>query len=354
MAATTRDSLPNQIIYIRDSSVTNSIRALRIDVHAHYYSDRFIDLIESRGCDCGACVRRDARGPIIDAGPLHAGPLASRFIDLDQRIADMDAQGVDVQALSLTQPMVYWAEENLARELSATFNDDLVAAHERFPDRLVGLAMLPMHHPKSALDELARVKAAPGIRGIYMGTAIGDMDLSHESLLPVFEAIEEAGLPVLLHPLKVLGMTDRLKPYFLANLLGNPFDTAVAAAHLIFGGVLDRFPKLDVVLPHAGGALPFLVGRLQHGWSVRPELKHMERGPEEYLARFYFDTIAHSQSSLQYLIAQVGADRVMLGSDYCFDMGLERPIEVVEAQEQLSDTLRDQILGGTARSLLKL
>jgi aminocarboxymuconate-semialdehyde decarboxylase len=334
--------------------VTNQTRALRIDVHAHYYSDRFIDLIESRGCDCGACVRRDPRGPIIDAGPLHAGPLASRFINLDERIADMDAQGVDIQALSLTQPMVYWADENLARELSATFNDDLVVAHERFPDRLVGLAMLPMHHPQSALDELARIKTAPGIRGVYMGTAIGDMDLSHESLLPVFEAIEAARLPVLLHPLKVLGMADRLKPYFLANLLGNPFDTAIAAAHLIFGGVLDRFPKLDVVLPHAGGALPFLIGRLQHGWTVRPELKHMERGPQDYLNRFYFDTIAHSQSGLQYLIEQVGADRVMLGSDYCFDMGLEQPVETVEAQAQLDSTSRQQILGDTARALLKL
>lgn len=334
--------------------MTSKPRALRIDVHAHYYSDRFIDLIESRGCDCGACVKRDARGPIIDAGPLHAGPLASKFINLEERIAAMDAQGVDMQALSLTQPMVYWANEALARELSATFNDDLVTAHERYPDRLIGLAMLPMHHAGAALDELARIRTAPGIKGIYMGTAIGDMDLSDPSLLPVFEAIEDAGLPVFLHPLKVLGMGDRLKPYFLSNLLGNPFDTAVAAAHLIFGGVLDRFPKLDIVLPHAGGALPFLIGRLQHGWTVRPELKHMQRGPAEYLDRFYFDTIAHSDDALGYLIEQVGAERVMMGSDYCFDMGFEQPVGVVERRAEVSSDLRERVLGGTAQALLKL
>jgi aminocarboxymuconate-semialdehyde decarboxylase len=343
-----------QYLKRQDPSVTTEPRALRIDVHAHYYSDRFIDLIEARGCDCGACIRRDARGPIIDAGPLHAGPLASRFIDLDERVADMDAQGVDIQALSLTQPMVYWAEEALARELSATFNDDLVAAHERYPDRLIGLAMLPMHHAASALAELDRIRAAPGIKGIYMGTAIGDMDLSHESLFSIFEAIEAAGLPIFLHPLKVLGMADRLKPFFLSNLLGNPFDTAVAAAHLIFGGVLDRFPKLDFVLPHAGGALPFLAGRLQHGWRVRPELRHMERGPAEYLGRFYFDTIAHSDDALAYMIEQVGADRVMLGSDYCFDMGFEQPVDVVLRQNELTAVTQQLVLGGTAQKLLRL
>jgi aminocarboxymuconate-semialdehyde decarboxylase len=326
----------------------------RIDVHAHYYSERYIDLIESSGCACGACVKRDPRGPIIDAGPLHAGPLGAKFIDLDLRIAAMDAQGVSAQALSLTQPMVYWAEPALARRLSAVFNDDLVHANERYPTRLFGLAMLPVHDVTETLAELARIRNAPGIRGVYMGTCIGDMDLSDPSLFPIYEAIEAAGLPIFLHPLKVLGMQDRLKPFFLFNLLGNPFDTATAAAHLIFGGVLDRFPKLDFVLPHAGGALPFLIGRLQHGWTVRPELAHMETGPETYLSRFYFDTVAHSDDALTYLINKVGPQRIMLGSDYCFDMGYERPVEVVERQLQLSTDEQTAIFSGNAAALLNL
>jgi aminocarboxymuconate-semialdehyde decarboxylase len=180
------------------------------------------------------------------------------------------------------------------------------------------------------------------------------MDLSHESMFPVYEAIAASGLPIFLHPLKVLGMTDRLKPFFLSNLLGNPFDTAVAAAHLIFGGVLDRFPDLQFVLPHAGGALPFLSGRLQHGWTVRPELAHMKKGPVEYLSRFYYDTISHSDEALAYLIGTVGVDRVLLGSDYCFDMGYERPVEAVERQHGLSSSDRNAIFGGNARALLKL
>lgn len=334
---------------------TNDKPVRRIDIHAHYFPEKFISALETEGCKCGACVTRDPRGPILDAGPLHAGPLERRFIDLDMRIADMDRQGVDVQALSLTQPMVYFADAPVARLLSASFNDSLVEAHEQFPERLVGLAMIPAHEATEALAELERIKDAPGMCGVYMGTAIGDWDLSDERLLPVFERIEEMGWPIFLHPLKVVGMTDRLKPYFLSNLLGNPFDTAVAAAHLIFGGVMDRFPKLDIVLPHAGGAFSFLAGRLDHGWSMgRPELQHMKSGALSYLKRFHYDTIAHSDASLAYMIEQVGADRVMLGSDYCFDMGHEDPISVVERQNTLSRGDNQAILGGTAEKLLRL
>lgn len=328
--------------------------AKRIDIHAHYYPGSFVDMIEAQGCACGACVRRTPKGPVIDAGPLHAGPLAARFTDLDLRIADMDAQGVDVQALSLTQPMVYWAEPVLARRLSACFNDELVLAHERHPTRLLGLAMLPVHHAGEALAELERIADAPGICGVYLGTHIGDMDLADPALWPVYEAIEARRLPVFLHPLKVIGMEDRLKPYFLSNLLGNPFDTTLAAAKLIFGGVLDRFPALDFVLPHAGGALPFLIGRLSHGASVRPELAHLAASPASYLQRFHYDTIAHDEGALDYLIRLVGADRVMLGSDYCFDMGVERPVDIVEASPVLSHEGINQILGGNAQRLLRL
>ncbi|PZX36768.1 aminocarboxymuconate-semialdehyde decarboxylase [Roseinatronobacter thiooxidans] len=331
------------------------MKTRRIDIHAHYFPERYIAALETEGCKCGACVTRDPRGPILDAGPLHAGPLERRFIDLDLRIADMDRQGVDIQALSLTQPMVYFADAPVARALSVAFNDSLVEAHEQFPDRLVGLGMIPANHLSEGLAELERIKDAPGMCGVYMGTAIGDWDLSDERLLPIFERIEDMGWPIFLHPLKVVGMTDRLQPYFLSNLLGNPFDTAIAAAHLIFSGVMDRFPNLDIVLPHAGGAFSFLAGRLDHGWRMgRPELKHMENGALSYLRRFHYDTIAHSDASLAFVIDQVGADRVMLGSDYCFDMGHDAPVDIVEQHAPLNTSDRSAILGGTAASLLKL
>jgi aminocarboxymuconate-semialdehyde decarboxylase len=328
--------------------------AATIDIHAHYYPSGFLKLVAAEGGRFGASCRETDKGPVIDVGPLHAGPIAAKFIDLDLRLAAMDEQRVAIQALSLTQPMVYWADDATSRRLSASFNDALVEAHEHAPQRLFGLAMLPMQCPHEALLELDRVAAAPGIRGIYMGTMIGDMPLSDQSLLPVYERIEALGLTVFLHPLKVIGMEDRLSQYFLANLLGNPFDTAVAAAHLMFGGVLDRFPGLQVVLPHAGGALPYLAGRLAHGWSVRPECAHLPRSPLEYLDRFHYDTIAHSDAALTFLIDQVGVERILLGSDYCFDMGYDQPVQVIEAHPDIDDTGRDLILGGNACRLIGL
>ena len=325
-----------------------------IDIHAHYYPDSYLKLIEDEGPRFGASYSLSEHNhPIIRAGGIGTPPLGRAFIGLDERIAAMDDQGVGVHALSMTMPMVDWAGGDLARRMSEAFNDALAQAHDAHPDRLFGLAILPMNDPVQAVAELERAAGLPGIRGVYMSTRILDRELSDEAFLPIFERIEDAGLPLFLHPLNVIG-AERLERFYLGNLLGNPFDSAVAAAHLIFGGVLDRFPKLEVCLPHAGGAFPYLVGRLQRGFEVRPELKHMEKGPVEYLRRFTYDTISHSDAALGYLIDLVGADRVMLGSDYCFGMGYDRPVEVVTGHAGLTDEDRDLILGGNARRLLGL
>ncbi|MGH6943778.1 MAG: amidohydrolase family protein, partial [Geminicoccaceae bacterium] len=324
-----------------------------IDIHAHYYPEPYLRLIAEHGGAFGASCALHGDRPVVEVGGLRAGPLEARFTDLDLRVAEMDRIGVDVHALSLTQPMVYWAGRDLAQRLAAAFNDSLAAANEAHPDRLVGLATLPMQEPELAVAELERVARLPGIRGIYVATRILDRELSHPAFLPVFERIEDLGIPVFLHPLNVID-PHRLRDFFLTNLLGNPFDTAIAAAHLIFGGVLDRFPRLEFCLPHAGGAFPYLIGRLHHGWKVRPECRHLAKGPMDYLRRFTYDTIAHSDDALAYLIRTVGADRVMLGSDYCFDMGIERPVEAITRQPDLARHDKDRILGGTARRLLKL
>jgi aminocarboxymuconate-semialdehyde decarboxylase len=292
-------------------------------------------------------------GPVISTPGRRGNVLEPRFIDIDARLASMDEQGVDVHALSLTSPMVYWAGDDLALRLSRAFNDGCAAAHETHPDRLIGLAMLPMHKTDLALQELERAAGLPGIRGVYMATKIGDMELSDESLLPVFQRIEALGLPVFLHPNSVLEPA-RLAKFYLRNLIGNPTESAIAAAHLIFGEVLDNCPELVVCLPHGGGSFPYIVGRIHHGWGVRPECKHMLNGPIDYLRRFYYDTVTHSAPALSYLIGQVGADRVMLGSDFCFDMGHERPVEVVTGHGGIDAADQARILGGNATELLGL
>jgi aminocarboxymuconate-semialdehyde decarboxylase len=331
-------------------------RPAGIDVHAHFFPESFIRLIEASGATSGAGVdRSNPKGPVLVVGASRTAALEPRYWDLDLRIRSMNRQGVAVQALSLTAPMVYWADGAMAARLSAAWNDAASAAHVAHPDRFVVCAMLPMQDTVRALGELERAARLPGVRGVYMGTNIGGRDLSDAALFPVFERAAALGLPVLLHPLSVVG-AERLAPFYLGNFLGNPFDTAIAAAHLVFGGVLDRLPKLQVCLPHAGGALPYLHGRLRHGQGVRPETKGVaKKSFSAYLRRFTYDIISHDAGALRYLVATVGADRVMLGTDFCFDMGYERPLAIIQAKAT-GLSLKDQrrVVSDNAARMLRL
>ena len=325
-----------------------------IDIHAHYFPEVYLRAIETQGERSGITLdRSDPAGPAIKIGTMLGGHLRREFYDLDARLKEMNRAGVDVHALSLTFPMVYWADAELGTRLARAVNDAMSEAHRAHPDRFVGLATLPMQDPRRSVDELDRAARLPGIRGVYLGTNVNGRELDDPAFLPVWERIDALELPVFLHPLNVIG-AQRLGPYYLANLLGNPYDTGVAAARLIFGGILDRFPKVSVCLPHAGGTLPYLIGRLDRGQKVRRELEHMKRRPSAYLRRFTYDTISHAPAPLRYLIDLVGADRVMIGSDYCFDLGYERPVQVVTSLPRLTRTDQAKILGGNAAKLLEL
>jgi aminocarboxymuconate-semialdehyde decarboxylase len=325
-----------------------------VDIHSHYFPEVYLNLFNEDGKRFNAEYRVTEQGFFYKTpnNPNAAGPLAMKFTDLKQRIADMDQQGVSVQAISLTQPMVYWGDAELDHKLATAWNDAASAAHAAHPTRLVGFCTLPMLYPDRAIEELNRASKLPGMRGVYMGTNINSKDLDDPLFEPIWARIEELDLPVFLHPLQTVG-GDRLRKYYLANLVGNPVDTAIAACHLIFGGVLERHPKLRIGLPHGGGALLILIGRVDHGWQARPEAKQIPRAPSSYLDRFFYDTIVHSKPIMEFVISTVGAERVMLGSDYCFEMGYERPVQFLE-QINLSSEQRKMILGGTAAKLLKL
>jgi aminocarboxymuconate-semialdehyde decarboxylase len=215
------------------------------------------------------------------------------------------------------------------------------------------MATLPMQAPQLAVEEVARAAKLPGIRGVYMGTHVNGRNLDEKEFFPVYAKCEELGLPIFLHPVAPTGR-ERMRKYHLGNFLGNPLETGIAAASLVFGGVMDAFPKLDVMLPHAGGIFPALIGRMDHGTTVRVECRHMTRPPSSYLRRFHYDTITHSDGILMNLVRQVGADRVVMGSDCPADMSYTRPVDVVERLTELSAAGRDAILGGNAARLLKI
>jgi aminocarboxymuconate-semialdehyde decarboxylase len=324
-----------------------------IDVHAHWYPPEWVALLEREGDANGAKIGRNARGHLTASIPNLSVSFQPQYIDIESRLRAMDKAGVAMHALSLTQPMAFWAPPAFGLKLCQTFNDACAAVHERYPDRFVGLAMLPMQDPALAVQEFDRVAKLAGIRGIYMATHINGRNLDEKDFWPVYARCAERGLPILLHPVNPVG-ADRMGRYHLRNFIGNPTDTAIAAASLIFGGALDAFPRLDVVLPHAGGVVPILIGRWDHGATVRPEVKDLKNPPSHYLRRFHYDTVAHSSPILMNLVRQVGADRLVAGTDFPADMSDADPVRTIESLTELSTGDRDLILRGNAARLLKL
>lgn len=332
-----------------------AIRA--IDIHAHYFPPGYLAVLDQYGYPPETVYSSaDPKGPATQPG-TRTNKLRDRaFVDLDTRIAAMDQQGVSVHALSVPPPYVFARNGELMIRLARAFNDGASVAHQAHPDRLIGLATLPVHDPQAAIAELERAAQLPGMRGVCLGTRFAERDLSDRAFFPLYERIAALKLPIFLHyaPLCVIGMDDRLTQFHLANLIGNTTETAIAAGHLIFGGVLDAFPTLEVCLPHSGGVFPILIGRFDRGHQVREECKHLPRPPSEYLRRFTYDTVCHNGKILEFLVGLVGADRIVVGSDYCFDMGDERPLEIVKHADGLDAAERDGILGGNAARLLKL
>lgn len=328
-----------------------------IDLHAHYFPRPYLEAIEKEGGAFGATFQRGGAGadPTIVLRGRPYGPVTHHFHDLGARLAEMDKARVDVQALSLSPPMTYWADAALGARLARIFNDELANASSEHPDRLVGLATLPLQDVPASVAELERAVGELGLRGVAIGSNVNGKDLDHPDLEPFFARAEALRAVVFIHPIDVLG-ADRLRAYYLANGLGNPFDTAVAAARMAMGGLLDRHPRLQVVLAHAGGALPYLVGRLDRVSGVRAEARgKARRRPSAYLRRFHYDTIAHSGEALRLLVNLVGSDRVVIGTDYRYDMGCMDPVRTLNAIKELPRADKKTILGGaSAEKLLRL
>ena len=325
-----------------------------IDTHTHFFPQEWISLLEREGPSNGAKIGKNEKGAVTFAFPGINQVFAKPFVDLGIRLQAMDREGIDVHALSLTTPMVYWASPAFGLKLAQTFNDACSAACIDHPKRFVGLAILPMQAPDLALQELTRAAGLPGMRGLYMGNQVNKYNLDEKAYFPVYAKCAEIGWPIFLHPIDPRG-AERLEKYYLRNLIGYPYSTAVAAASLIFGGVLDSFPTLEVVLPHAGGMFPPLIGRWDLGAEVREELKHIEQRPSAYLRRFYYDTIAHNDALMMNVIRQVGVDRIVMGSDYCFAIGDGHPVATVNRLSgSISVGEREMILGRTAAQLLKI
>jgi aminocarboxymuconate-semialdehyde decarboxylase len=276
------------------------------------------------------------------------------MIEPEARLAHMDLQGVDIQVLAIAPPQYFhWLDEETGPRVNAMQNDRILEMTQEAPDRFVGVANLPMDHPEAAVVEMRRARADLGFNGFEVNTDVKGGDLDDRRYDPIWEAAEEMEMLVILHP---HGWTEpqRMNDYYLSNVVCMPLASTVAVSRMILGGVWERFPDLRMVVVHGGGYLPFYFARTDHAYNVRPETRrHIPRPPSEYLHKLYFDTTVFAPSMVEYLVAEFGADHVLMGSDYPFDMGPTDPVGFL-AGARLSDEEHALVGGGNAIRLLRI
>jgi aminocarboxymuconate-semialdehyde decarboxylase len=280
-------------------------------------------------------------------------PVQPAFHDVEARLASMDERRIDQAVVSIAPPLLlYWADPDGTAAFCRQANDSLARFAASSGGRITAVATLPMQDPDAAIHELHRAVGELGMRGAEIGPNVEDVFLDHPAVRPVLHAAQALGVPLILHPYYV-GPREGLGEFYLTNLIGNPLATTVCAARLILGGVLDELDRLELVLMHGGGYLPYQIGRLDHGHQVRPEAKASRRPPSAYLDRFTYDTILHAPAPLRFLVDLVGADRVAFGTDFPFDMGAG-PFDEQVAGAGLDQRELDAVAWRTAARLFRL
>lgn len=327
-----------------------------IDAHMHWYPQAFVDLMVKHGPRHGAVMAEDKNGnPVVVSVPdcTQRSVMRKSMTHLDDIISDMQRRRCNTYALSMTNPLVYWAPPAFGLELAAAHNDACVDAHRRYPDRFYGCIVLPMQDVRLAAEELERMAKEPCMRAVFIAEHILGKNLHEREFWPIYERAEALGLPLFLTNLYPTG-AERMQDFFMLNTLGNPQEAGYAAVSLIFGGVLDAFPKLEVFLPHAGGTFPWLIGRLDYAIEMSPELKYMKQPASNYLRRFHYDLITLHPGIMRNLIELVGVDRIVAGTDFPQRMSVKRPVEFVESIPGLTHSERKMILSDNPARLLQI
>ncbi|MFF5575494.1 amidohydrolase family protein [Streptomyces luteogriseus] len=340
--------------------MTEPLPTPTIDVHAHLLLPEVEEavaghpgLAEARDLD----ARRNGSAALAVNGPM-VGARVPKLTDVTVRLAAMDAAGVNAQLVSPSPSHYhYWAEPRLAERVCRLANEGTAAHCAKTPDRLHGLGLVPLQHPDLAVALLDHA-LDQGLRGVELSShAPGPggtraVELSDPRLTPFWARAEEAGALVFLHPFGCT-LDERLDQWYLSNTVGQPTENAVALSHLIFSGVLDRHPGLKLIAAHGGGYLPTHIGRSDHAWRARPDARDCAREPSSYLKQLYFDSLVHDPHVLRELVRAAGPDRVLLGSDFPFDMGTDDPLGALRAAD-LPDTDFHAIRGKNAALLLNL
>lgn len=330
---------------------------LKVDLHTHVLPRSWPDLCERYGYD--GFVRLEHHEP--ERARMMKGDSCFRVVEsntwsAEKRIEECDRTGVDVQVLSTVPVMFsYWARPADALDLSRLLNDHIAGMVQAHPRRFLGLGTLPMQAPDLAVGELERCVEELALPGVQIGSHVNAWNLDQPEIFPVFARAAELGAAVFVHPWDMLA-PERMTRYWMPWLVGMPTETALAICSVIFGGVLERLPGLRIGFAHGGGSFPGTLGRIEHGFEVRPDLCAVDNAvnPRDYLGRFWVDSLVHDADALRFLVKLVGAKRIALGSDYPFPLGEARPGALVESMEDLSEEQREQILYRSALELLDI
>lgn len=333
------------------------MKSANVDLHCHFIPSAIDDRIRSDGGPHSVTLTDDGRVSFAGRTVTQRYPPGMR--DLDDRLRQMDSTDVDLQIVSAWMDFsanVLDPEDGawFARSLNE-LTSEAVAAH---PDRFRAMAAVPLQAPELAAEELRYALGQLGMVAVEIATSVGDHELDDPSIEPFWNTAEELDVLVLVHPLNAsIGFERLRRSYFLDNIVSNPAEETVAAANLIYGGVLERHPRLKICLTHGGGFLPYQIGRQDRGYAAKPDVTgvNISNPPSEFLRRFYYDTVVHGTEALRFLVGRVGADRVVLGSDYPFPMGDPAPVtSVLEAgldEATVRAILTDNPLAALGREL---
>lgn len=325
-----------------------------IDTHAHIIPKAFFDLIKDDLLPGISVIQKDGIKVAINFGNGQKHPVNDYFCDFETRMRFMDEKGIDVQIISVS-PRLFFYEygRESSFEICRRLNDSLLNVAKLSPDRQRVMGTVPLAHPDLAVEELKYLREN-GVKSVQIGTFVCGENLSEPKFYPFFEAAERLGMTVMIHPL-ITNDDPRMAKFHISNLVGNPWQTTVAAENLIFSGIFDRLPELKIMLVHAGGFLPYQIGRMEHGWKVRDEAReNITVSPREIMRRsLYFDALAHDENALSYLVGAVGEDNVLYGSDYPYDMAEYDQVDKAKAAG-LSDTAIEKMSEANAKRLFDI
>ena len=346
----------------RSSRSTKTVRSrkrgsLRVDIHCHYLNPEVASRLGPLDPKSHDPLFLFANTTTREVNARQVRERAPKLSDIETRLKDMDRMGIDVQAVSpAPNQLVYWTDAGLGAEIARQVNDRLAEIVSKWPERFVALGSVPLQNAELAVAELDRCVGQLGFRGVELVPNVNGVELSDPrlGLEKFFARAEELGIVLFLHP---LGFThgERLRDHYFNNVIGNPMETTIAASHLIFDGVMDRHPKLKVVLPHAGGFLAHYWARMDHAHRARPDTRMtIRRPPSSYLRRMYFDTIAFDPRMLRQMVDVYGAGHVLLGTDYPYDMSETDPVALIGKVTRLTRAEREKIEGANAARLLDI